>query len=107
MSKPKPWRDNRSRIARRAKAVAAELLLVCGGDRATVADRLLCHRAAFLTAEIETLEGAAMRGGGIDAALLARRTNSLVRLLDRLGIKRPMVSATMRERLIAERVETA
>ena len=85
---PKFWEDADGRIAaikevrRRYEALKAD----AGVD--SVQKDLLCQRATFVAARLETMEVIAAEGGKFDAGVYCQAVNTLLGLLKALGLSR-------------------
>jgi hypothetical protein len=81
--------DGRSAEARRYKDVAFALADDLGGASGlTEAQRALVRQVAAMTVQSERLQGAVLRGELVDVEQLTRLSNSLSRMLHRLGLKK-------------------
>jgi hypothetical protein len=87
-----PGIDGRSLYARRARDLVGLFVADLGGiDAASEAEKAIVRRASILCVELENLEVQFAKAGAAEPAALdlyQRTSNSLGRLLDRLGLKR-------------------
>lgn len=87
-----PGIDGRGIYARRARDLVALFVSDLGGiDAASEAEKAIVRRASILCVELENLEVQFAKAGAAEPAALdlyQRTSNSLGRLLDRLGLKR-------------------
>jgi hypothetical protein len=87
-----PGIDGRSLYARRARDLVGLFVSDLGGlDGASEAEKAIVRRASILCVELENLEVQFAKAGSAEPAALdlyQRTSNSLGRLLDRLGLKR-------------------
>jgi hypothetical protein len=87
-----PGIDGRSIYARRARDLVALFVADLGGiDNASEAKKAMARRASILCVELENLEVQFAKAGGAEPAALdlyQRTSNSLGRVLDRIGLDR-------------------
>lgn len=83
--------DGRSLIARRYRDVCIALADDLGGQgKLSEPVRILIRQAAALTVQVEGLQSKIVAGEDVDIEQLTRLSNSLSRMLHRLGLKKPM-----------------
>src|SRR5580693_5835733 len=84
--------DGRSMIARRYRDVAIALADDLGGqDKLSEPSKILVRQAAALTVQVEGLQSKIVAGADVDIEQLTRLSNSLSRMLHRLGLKKRAV----------------
>jgi hypothetical protein len=87
--------DGRSMVARRYRDVAIALADDLGGqDKLSEPSKILVRQAAALTVQVEGLQSKIVSGEDVDVEQLTRLSNSLSRMLHRLGLKRPHAKPT-------------
>jgi hypothetical protein len=93
--------NGNSLLARRYREVAMAIADDCGGaDRLSEPTKILVRQAAALTVQVEGLQSKIVAGEEVDLEQLTRLTNSLSRMLHRLGLKKPQSrQPTLAERL--------
>ena len=81
--------DGRSAEARRFRDLVISYADDLGGpDRITQAQRTLITQAATLTVQAERIQASVLKGENVNTNQLTRLSNSVVRILSRLGIRR-------------------
>jgi hypothetical protein len=81
--------DGRSATARRYRDIAMALADDLGGsDKLSEPEQALVRQAAALSVKAEEQQAAIVRGDDIDPEQLVRLTNSLTRIMGKLGIRR-------------------
>lgn len=80
--------DGRTRDAKRFRDLFESFAKGLGEERLSEADRALVRMAASLTVKSEAMQAEIAKGGEVDAEQLVRVSNSLSRVLGRLGVKR-------------------
>jgi hypothetical protein len=84
--------DGRSVDARRYRDVAIALADDLGGqDKLSESSKILVRQAAALTVQVEGLQSKIVAGADVDIEQLTRLSNSLSRMLHRLGLKKRAV----------------
>jgi hypothetical protein len=82
--------DGRSVVARRYRDIACALASELGGqDQLSEPAKLLIRQAAALTVQVEQVQAKIVAGEDVDLEQLTRLSNSSLRTLQRLGIKKP------------------
>jgi hypothetical protein len=82
--------DGRTRDAKRFRDLFESFSQSLGGkERLSEADRALVRMAATLQVKSETMQAEVAAGGDVDAEQLVRISNSLSRVLGRLGKRQP------------------
>lgn len=94
--------DGRSATARRYRDIAMALADDLGGAGSlSEPEQALVRQAAALSVKAEEQQASIVRGEDIDPEQLVRLTNSLTRIMGRLGIKRRQKThIPLRERLM-------
>ena len=95
--------DGRTRDARRFRDLFESFVEGLGGEsKINEPERSLCRTAASLAVKSEAMQASVAAGGDVDTEQLVRVSNSLARVLGRLGIKRREAKApTLKEYLRA------
>jgi hypothetical protein len=89
--------DGRSVEARRYRDLVLSYADDCGGAaKLTEAQRTLIAQAATLQVQAERMQGAVIKGELVDVEQLSRLSNSVVRILSRLGLKRAVTRTPSR-----------
>jgi hypothetical protein len=82
--------NGNSRSARRYREIATAIADDLGGpDKLSEPTKILVRQATALTLEVESLQAKIVAGESLDHEQLTRLTNSLSRLLHRLGLRKP------------------
>ena len=102
--------DGRSAEARRYRDLAMSYSDDLGGaDKLTEAQRTLIMQAATLQVQAERVQASVLRGEDVNSEQLTRLSNSTIRILSQLGIKRqkPDATPTLSEYLAAKAAKAA